>query len=218
MANLVTFNMQGANASTDIKWQTCVANLMKQEASLLCLQECGAVPASAQVRPGNLAGNANYHLYHWGTDRARKYISYYLWDAGGNRCNLAIVSQSAPTAWLCLQPAGVPAWRPVIGARINGIWYFCLHAISPGGADARGLLAAAAGAVGAIPWFTAGDFNREPAPPLPTGNVCLPNTNTYSTTNPRHKYDYAYSSGTAIPGTVLEITLSDHLPVRYIIP
>ena len=215
MPRVVTWNMQGAKASDEVKWQTGVANFLGDGADIVCLQECGAQPASAVLQPGNLAGNANYHLYFWGSERTRKYISHYHWDVGGNRCNLAIVTKVAPTAWFCQVPAGGPVWRPIIGVQVGGVWYCCLHAISPGGADAAGLLAAGAAAAGGGPWFTGGDFNREPAPPLPTGFVCPPNGNTYPSTAPVSKYDYAYSSVRTIVGTVQALYLSDHLATSF---
>lgn len=225
MPYLVTWNMQGSNASTDCKWQTGVANLMTRcDVSILCLQECGAPPPSATPQ-GNLANNARYNLYHWGGTSSRpgsgrKYISYYHADVNGNRCNLAIVSKSEPTDWHCSFPRDGPNRRPVIGAQINGNWYFCLHAISPGGADVYGLLSSAAFGTAGAPWFTAGDFNREPEPPLGIGTVCLPNANTHPTNDPRNRYDYMYSSGAEIRGEIVGGLehLSDHLAVKYRIP
>jgi cytolethal distending toxin subunit B len=215
MPNLVTWNLQGSSAATEVKWQSGIANLANRGASVICLQECGARPPSAtdEVR---LAGVPGFHMYHWGTARTRKYISHYLWDASGNRCNLAIVSLVEPTNVQCCAAAGDPAWRPAIGVQINGCWYFCLHAISPGGADAAGLLAAATANSGGAPWFVAGDFNREPAPALANGTVCPPDGPTYPTASPRSKFDYMYTSGWAIRGTVLDgLYMSDHLPVWF---
>lgn len=215
MPQVVTWNMQGGNASTEIKWHTGIGNLLHEIAPIICAQECGGIPPSADIQPGNLGGDPAYRLYWWGTERTRKYISFYFWDVNGNRVNQAIISEVAPTAWLVVLPAAGPIWRPAIGALIGGVWYFCLHGISPGGADAAGLLAQIPGLVGATPWIACGDYNREPAPALPTGNVCPPNNHTYSVNNPIHSYDYAYRSGPGVIGTRLNnLIMSDHYAVH----
>lgn len=215
MPVLTTWNLQGSNASTENKWNTGIFNLLGT-VPIVCVQECGGQPRSAVIATPALAGNANYVLYRVGTGRNSTYISHYLWDVAGNRCNLAIVSKTQPAAWACPVPAGGPVWRPVIGAQIAGTWYFCLHAISPGGADGAGLLLAAAGAAGATPWYAAGDFNRSSTlPPHPTGNICVANGNTYKAPSPANRYDYMYSSVAAIQGAVIDLYMSDHYPVQY---
>lgn len=214
--NLFTWNMQGSNASTEQKWYTGILNMMTQlQAPIACLQECGPLPPSASLYAAALDGNANFHCYLWNN----KFISFYWWDVAGNRVNLAIVTNAVPTAWLCRVPAAAPVWRPVIGVQIGGVWYNCLHAISPGGADAPALLAAAAAAAGAATWFTAGDFNRAPLPALPTGNVCVPNGPTYPTAKPVSSYDHAYTSAAATVGQRADgMITSDHIPVFYDAP
>src|SRR5262249_49689686 len=94
---------------------------------------------------------------------------------------------------------------------------FCCHAISPGGADAPGLLAAAQVAAAGVPWVVAGDFNREPNGFAPAGNVvCPPNGPTFSTTNPTSRYDYAiHGGGAVVTGVRLSLVMSDHMPVAF---
>jgi cytolethal distending toxin subunit B len=231
MPNLVTWNMRGSNALTDQKWATGVRNMLANGADILCLQECGAPPDSAQILRGNLAGNPNFTLLSWGgTTRVLPiYISYFFWDIAGNRVNYAIVSKAQPAGYACRLPNGGPLWRPFIGVALNNVYYFCIHAISPNGADAPGLLAAAALAAvnpqnlaAAIPWFVAGDYNRaaQGQPPLQPGTYCPPNGNTYPTNpNPTRCYDYMYSSNNQpVPGIVQNLVISsDHFPVWYTI-
>ena len=225
MPTLITWNMQGSNAATDVKWVTNVQNMLTGGADILCLQECGAPPPSARVQQINLAANPNFTLYTWGgTSRVPPtYISYYFWDIAGNRVNFAIVTKAQPANHFCGYPNGGPVLRPYIGIGLNNVSYFCLHAISPTGVDAPGLLAeAAATATGAgAPWFVAGDFNRaaQGQPPLQPGTYCPPNGNTYPVSlHPTRCIDYMYrSANQAIQGVVLDVNTSDHYPVRYTI-
>lgn len=128
---ITTWNMQGGNASTEVKWQTGVLNMMgsaeRWKPDVLCLQECGAWPSSAtRVNSVQVAGQGGrvprIDLYAFGGSRSRPghYITYYEWDIAGGRVNMAIVSRGAqPTAadvklvWV----AGGPSWRPVLGVR-----------------------------------------------------------------------------------------------------
>lgn len=213
---LFTWNMQGSNASTEVKWQTALGQLML-DYHIGCLQETGPVPGGATQIGAGLGGNPNYNLFAWGGTGTRpgRYISFFDWDYAGHRVNQAIVTRVMPTAWQCVWPAVAPQWRPLIGVSIGGNWYNCIHAISPGGADAAGLLVAGAGHAGT--WFTAGDFNREPDPPLPTGTVRPPNRGTYISSGAR--YDYAYTNGRSSDGAVIDgLIMSDHFPVGYDAP
>lgn len=219
--NIVNWNMQGASHSTENKWNTGVSNLLSSGADVCSLQECGGVPASAQLIQANVAGIAGLDMYTWGTQRTLKYILFYPADPNGNRCNLAVVTKSAianpNTNGVLLYPAAAPIWRPVIGMSINGIGVFSIHAISPGGNDAPGLLNSVAGYMGANAWTVSGDYNRDPSTMGGTGIVCPPNQNTYSVTNPQSKLDYMIKSGGgAVYGQVItSLILSDHYPVLY---
>ena len=87
MPNLITWNMQGANWTSDMKWRTGVLNLFNNGADVVCLQECGPIPQSAVLiwqSPVDPALN----LYSWGTLRSRKFILFYRWDWIGNRVQL----------------------------------------------------------------------------------------------------------------------------------
>lgn len=217
---IANWNMQGASHSTENKWNTGVSNLLRT-ADVICLQECGAVPASAQLIFANVNGIAGLDMYTWGTARTLKYILFYPSDPNGNRCNLAVVSNIAilnpANDGYLLFPAAAPIWRPVIGLDINGIGVFTIHAISPGGNDAPGLLNSVAGFMGANPWTVSGDYNRDPNSLAGTGIVCPPDQNTYSVYNPQSRLDFLIKSGGgAIIGQVINnLILSDHYPVIY---
>jgi len=219
----LTWNMQGASASWENKWNVGVLNLMTQlGAEAACLQECGAVPGSAVLQAHNYNGVANLDLYTWGTARTQKYILFYPWDLYGNRCNLAIVSVAPPLNPLLVYPAAAPIWRPVLGAQLGGVgpWCCTLHAISPNGPDAGGLLNALNGLALPTGWDAYGDFNREPDGTFPAGYwvVCPPNYPTYPATAPRSRYDYSVRSWPRAPvlGAVQGLYLSDHLAVAYV--
>ncbi|HET6228512.1 MAG TPA: endonuclease/exonuclease/phosphatase family protein [Longimicrobiaceae bacterium] len=230
--NVTTWNMQGSNASTEVKWQTGVLNLMQStypwRPDVICLQECGGAPPSGTLlfsapfmSPAGVA--TSVEVYAWGGTQSRPaaWVAFHQWDILGNRVNLAIVTRQgvpAPGDVVLAWPAGGPTWRPVLGLRTGGAMVFSCHAISPGGADAPGLVAAAQGATGALQWVVAGDFNRVPDAFAPVGSVVCPATSpTYPATNPTSEYDFAIRSGAAaVNGAVLDLYLSDHLPVAYI--
>ncbi|WP_164000040.1 endonuclease/exonuclease/phosphatase family protein [Pyxidicoccus caerfyrddinensis] len=231
--NVTTWNMQGSSASTEVKWRTGVLTLAQTperwRPDVICLQECGGAPPSGTLlfsvpflSPGGVATSVEVYLWGGTVSRPLAWVAFHQWDVLGNRVNLAVLTKQGPPAagdvtlaW----PAGAPAWRPVLGLRTGAQVVFSCHAISPGGADAPGLLAAAQGAAGALPWVVAGDFNRTPDGFAPAGSVvCPPNGPTYPTKKPESKYDYAIRSGAAAPpaGLVLSLLLSDHMPVAFI--
>lgn len=242
--NLITWNMQGSNWSTEQKWQTGVLNVFRsllnggRNADVTCLQEAGRPPDGWNARHTYHfvvpAGRPpDVQLYSFGVTRSPRAgvglnVLFYEWDEAGNRVNLAIAWRAQvglPGVELRWAAAG-PVWRPVLGVQLPAPapagWFFSCHAISPGGADAPGLLQAAAGVAGAgVAWVVAGDFNREPAgpaglAPLPHGSsICPPNGPTYSVLHPVSRYDYAVRSGAAVTGQVLDLHMSDHKPVEF---
>ncbi len=209
-----TWNMQGSSHSTENKWNAGIGPLLGL-AGVVCLQECGGVPASARLEEEDIAGVPGLELYAWGTERNARWILYYPADPNGNRCNLAVVTRDEPTDFAFVVPAADPVWRPAIGARVGGTWWFSLHAISGGGPDARGLLRGIDGLVDG--WFAAGDFNREPDTLEDDDwTVLPPNGPTYPSKDPISKYDYAATSGAdAGEGEVQSLLMSDHLAVVF---
>lgn len=231
--NIVTWNMQGSNASTENKWNTGVANILNSlnPTPALCLQECGGVPASAarmtsiyfQIGPGV---TDQVDVYSWGgtSSRPAYYIFFHHWDNGGNRVNSAIVSKTLPTNLMndviLVSPGGGPVWRPALGVNLQG-WLFSFHAISPGGPDGAGLLAQVSQfcAASNSQWAVGADWNRQPTTlTVPNGSVvCPPNGNTYPVRSPSAQYDYCVASTTTpVTGTVItSVILSDHFPVGF---
>ena len=230
--NIVTWNMQGGNAATEVKWQTGVANLMANlnpRPDFALIQEAGAVPDSAEpietqefIDPTGELTDVEY--YSWGGTHSRPgyAIAFHNWDTGGNRVNTAVVSRTfvPPPAPLALIWGAVgPEWRPALGMQVGGGWFFSFHAISPGGADAPGVVAAVPGTAHGA-WLIAGDFNREPNPPFPVpagSAIREPAAPTYSVKNPVRRYDYCVSNvAPRGPGQVIgNIVLSDHFPVFF---
>jgi cytolethal distending toxin subunit B len=219
--HIVTWNMQGANHSEENKWNAGVRNLMNNAGHICCLQECGAVPASAHLVNANFAGIMGLNYYTWGTERTAIHILFYPADPNGNRCNLAIVSERPPLNARMVYPAATPVWRPAIGIQVNpNFWVFTLHAISPNGPDAPGLLNAINGSVppGAS-WAALGDYNREPVTLVTPYVVVPPNRNTFSVNNPVRAIDYCVKN--YVPqnwGAVqLGLIMSDHYPVVFLL-
>lgn len=211
--------MQGASHSTENKWNTGVMNFFGNGADMCCLQECGAVPASARLINPNFNGVVNLRYYTWGTNRTNKHILFYPSDPNGNRCNLAMVSTNAPTGGGIVVPAVAPVWRPALGFQIDATHYvFSLHAISPNGPDAANLLNAINATVGAPGnfWIAAGDYNRASSDLITPFTICPPNNYTYSALNPYVKIDYCVKNFfPPVTGIVQDLYLSDHLPVLY---
>jgi hypothetical protein len=240
---VITWNMQGANWGTATKWHTGVANLFKQtDTEIALLQECGPPPASATLVGRNR--NPLLRRYTWGVTRVPRSgvsILFYGWDTrrggragrgvgvrarfGGNRVNLAIVTRRRLQIDRIhlVRPTSAIRLRPAIGVSIGNYTYYCIHAMSPGGHDARGLLLNVqrdAARVGRHA-FVGGDFNRQPntLPQVGRMRVIHPNNHTYPTWGPVRTYDYMYTSvrsaAAHAQGTVLTVHLSDHHPVRY---
>lgn len=228
--NIVTWNMQGASHSTENKWNFGVMPLLRSmdPTPVVCLQECGGVPASAvQIDTINFPlpdGTIDtVEVYMWGGTETRLgyFIFFHNWDTGGNRVNTAIVTDTPPenfqTSVVLLSPAAGAAWRPALGISFGGTWVFSFHAISPGGPDGPGLLASVAGNY--ANWIVGADWNRTPDTlAIPAGSViCPPDANTFAVQNPRYKYDYCVCSGAdSITGAIVNtIIVSDHYPVQF---
>ncbi len=165
MQLLLTWNMNGGD-----KWYQ-VGNFFRGVVRLevACLQECGTPPIDKdnpmQLRLGD---NAQYKLYSWRQRGGNLYISWYDW--GVAKTNIAIVTRQQPDNWITAdvsQAAAGRDWRPIIGLKIRTTWYFCLHGISPGGADDLDLILQALKSVidrqiAGTDWYVAGDFNADP--------------------------------------------------------
>lgn len=194
-----------------------------------------AVPPwlGAFAPPGAL--NWNYYLWNIGTRRRPCIIGIY-WvetDPVGRRVNLAIATVVAADIGgavvpinLIYVPPPIAGTRPAIGIRValpgGNANLFTLHAISPGGANAPGLLTNIH--VYGPPWFVAGDFNRLPAtwagvvPPV--GTQMAPNTGDATHPGSGTNLDYGLINPGPVPpaGQVMtNFVVSDHYPVLYIL-
>lgn len=170
-----TWNIQGASANTESKWNVSVRQLLTGDnpANILMVQEAGSIPASA-IRTGRLVqpGGTPVEEFTWelGTrHRSRMvYIYYAPIDVGARRVNLAIVSDRRADEVIVIRQAMVAteASRPTIGIRIGNDVFFNIHALANGGGDAPALVTAVHDYFMNMPqinWLIAGDFNRDPA-------------------------------------------------------
>lgn len=232
--NIVTWNMQGATGFRESKWVTDIPRLFSAGAEILCLQECGLLPPRAVnlAAPAWLAGpgavNTRFAQINYGTRSRPAYVNV-LWaetDPVGHRVNLAVAylptAHAALNSVLLPNPAGGGS-RPALGLRFpaggGNVVIYTLHAVSPGGADAPGLV----GAIVATghPFFAAGDYNRNPASwaggLIPAGANACPHNGGVTHPGSGTNLDYAFSSGGPFNGTVLgSFIVSDHLPVGYV--
>lgn len=236
--NVITWNMQGATGFRENKWNTDVTRLILAGAEILCLQECGVPPESAvQVAPpawlpgyaipGGIAGGT--YLWQIGS-RSRgitAMIAYARTDPGANRNNLAVVvslGSAFPVNLIAIPNGG--GGRPALGARLrdgagNLADFYTIHAISPNGPDAPGLITGIVG-VGAATWFAGGDYNRNPntwAGIVPAGATLCGHTGVVTHPGSGTNLDYAFAqAGAGYQGVVSSgFVVSDHYPVAYVI-
>jgi Endonuclease/Exonuclease/phosphatase family len=182
--NAGTWNMQGSNKLTELKWQTGVANLMlQQNLDVLALQEAGSVPGSVinnpqtprnfrnTAWPDPLTDGIPVTQYQWRGTQSRPayYIYYAQTDPNGNRVNIAIVTRRPADQVFSFTPRG--AARSVIGVRFGNCVYFTVHARSgprdgsvrnDGPSIVGGIEAAIDSAFPNAVWAALGDWNRQP--------------------------------------------------------
>lgn len=217
----VTWNMQGGTNTTESKWVTFVQQLVNTY-QVVCLQEAGALPATAvQVPAPGWATAAppfgfmwRYATWNLGTTTRPRNVNI-LWgntDPNGNRVNLAICSLAAPQA-LLYAPPGLAGGRASLGIQLApAVNVYTLHAFSGGGGDAAGLVNNINAGPG--PWFALGDYNRAPVWVPPAGVLCPPNGTTHQGGG---QLDYMVkSAGPALVGQVQQGgSWSDHFYVVY---
>jgi hypothetical protein len=190
--NVGTWNMQGSNARTEVKWQSGVANLMGGlrgglRLDVLALQEAGAAPPGAQgitpanVRTNNWPINLNVidgipvNAYTWlGTQRPGYYVYWINTDPNGNRVNVAIVTRRAADEVITFRTIG--SARTVLGVRFGLTWYYTVHArsgipnddsLNNDGADIANAINdvtdyLGTGVAGGYRFVALGDWNRDP--------------------------------------------------------
>jgi cytolethal distending toxin subunit B len=182
---VVTWNMQGASAAVESKWNTSVRMLlngMSAPAAIVALQEAGDVPQSALLtqRTFPQAGGLPMAEYQWNLGSTSRPLNYFIYfsrvNQGANRVNLAIVSRVLADEVIVL-PASVRYGRPIIGIRIGSDFFFSFHALANGGSDSGVMVAAVHDYFMAMAndrdpvrslrgrqaqWMILGDFNRNP--------------------------------------------------------
>jgi len=236
MVRIGIWNMQGANVE---KWQSMIRSYMSDtRVDAMCLQECGAPPASAVALPAVMpisnpgpvpAAVVNPRRWVVGSNGASLYILTYNFGVSpGSRCNLTIVCRQPPLHWWLVWAAYGPVWRPVVGATLYGnSAVFSVHAISPNGPDALAVVAAIASLTTSVPaaqrpaaWYLGGDFNCEPTSWNGQAHISSSDGPTYSTVAPSKYYDYVISSNPLNVGVTgvrqnPSASLSDHFLVDY---
>ncbi len=241
---IYTWNMQGCTNQGEARWTSQVMTLINGNASALppvsagdvvLLQECGKPSANVLMNdvqqemwagvPPPAGTSTSYGTWNVSTSSREKWV-YMFYAYWGQRCNLAIISATAPTR-LIVTPNPVNGdLRPMIGALINNVWFFTLHCISPGGADATAFIPLCAPIAGRLGWFCGGDFNRPPLNPSLNGAPAtswVPNNihcwDTGFPTHPSSRAELDYAVCPLVRPTPRPIVLSDpksdHLPVQF---
>jgi hypothetical protein len=240
---LVTWNMEGANWDNSgrspwdalARWFLDGHNENNTEfpykIQIACLQECGSPPPNG-ANPYFSDPNNGIERYFWrlGTETRPLYlyILFFRWDQStSSRVNLALVSTTGvDTTTGIHSDQFIPGnYRPLIGIKNFGTWFFSLHAASGNsqGGDAWALLRDVQQQT-SDPWWVAGDYNQEPdllTQRLNNNNVnvtvCPPSTITRPKSG--RKLDYAVREHNAqvimgdVPG--YDAGRSDHLAVFY---
>lgn len=233
-----SFDMKKASTRYESKWVDNITSIMKSnQVGVMMLQEVGSLPPLAVPINQPVKWATNYAppngmafgVYQWNVGSStRMFIVNILWilcDTGASRNNLAIVWNNDLTASNYYFINNTMDGRPAIGVTLtknsNTMNFFTLHAFSGNGNDAQGLVTGAAAASGAgstnIPYFMAGDFNRDPKNAyVPTGAFLCNHDEVSTHPGSDTNLDYAICSSTEVNGTVLkEYVASDHLPVMY---
>ncbi|PFH07828.1 cytolethal distending toxin subunit B [Collimonas sp. PA-H2] len=178
-----TWNLQGASAATESKWNVNIRQMVSGdgEVDVLAIQEAGAVPSTAvltnRVIPSPPGTTIPIREYEWnlGT-RGRPNIRYIYFaenDLGAHRVNTAVVTRRRADNIVALaNPSQPQGGRPLLGIGFNRTpvggrdYFFTLHAFATGGGDA-------APSINAIhnhftqqdprdQWLVMGDYNVDP--------------------------------------------------------
>ncbi|MBO1330000.1 ricin-type beta-trefoil lectin domain protein [Streptomyces sp. VRA16 Mangrove soil] len=167
------------------------------------------------IGSGDTALNRDVYFLHTDAYRRDGRTTY-----RGGRVNLAFVTERAADEVAAIaSPQGGTA-RATLGLRFGDTWYFNLHALSGGGADAGLIVHEIAdfvsGRARGENWVAMGDFNRTPES-LQQGSVTLPAgaaifRNGLSTQRSGNELDYFVSSG-AVNGVQVNRLTNPELPL-----
>lgn len=245
---IATWNLQGASALTESKWNINVRQLISGEGAvdILMVQEAGSPPESA-MDTGRVINSPGIPIreltWNMGSNSRPQQVFIYFAqiDALGGRVNLAITSNRRADEVIVLPPPTAVS-RPVIGIRIGSDAFFSVHALAGRGVDAPAIVTSVFNffrnsqrpEIQATNWMIAGDFNR--APDSLRGALETPernNTQILSPEAPTQRsggiLDYAIVGNTvAFIPPVLRAGLlfglrqtqisSDHYPVGFFLP
>ncbi|EGO7864483.1 cytolethal distending toxin type III/V nuclease subunit CdtB, partial [Escherichia coli] len=173
---VATWNLQGASATTESKWNINVRQLISGEnaVDILAVQEAGSPPSTA-VDTGRVIPSPGIPVREliWNLSTNSRpqqvYIYFSAVDAFGGRVNLALVSNRQADEVFVLRPVR-QGGRPLLGIRIGNDAFFTAHAIATRNNDAPALVEEVYSFFRdsrdpvhqAINWMILGDFNREP--------------------------------------------------------
>ncbi|MEJ7138214.1 cytolethal distending toxin subunit B family protein [Amphibiibacter pelophylacis] len=173
-----TWNLQGASASTESKWNVNVRQLVSgaEAVDILAVQEAGQPPFNA-VDTGRVLGRGTpVRELRWtlgtlrgASDPGTLFIYFADIDTGARRVNLALVSNRQADDVFVVPPSTTVS-RPVLGIRIGNDAFLSGHALASGGPDAEAMVESVHDFFQNHPnpqwqatnWMLLADFNRPP--------------------------------------------------------
>lgn len=174
---VATWNLQGASARTENKWNVNIRQIISGEnaVDILAIQEAGSPPSTAIdtgrviISPGIPVRELSWNL-STNSRPERVFIYFSPVDAFGGRVNLALVSNRRADDVFVLPPVR-EGGRPLLGIRIGAEAFFTAHAIAARNNDAADLVdevfrffrESRNPQLQATNWMLLGDFNRAPA-------------------------------------------------------
>ncbi|EAA8634482.1 cytolethal distending toxin subunit B family protein [Salmonella enterica subsp. enterica] len=174
---VATWNLQGASARAENKWNVNIRQLISGEnaVDILAIQEAGSPPGTASdtgriiASPGIPVRELTWNL-STNSRPQNVFIYFSAVDALGGRVNLALISNRRADDVFLLAPVR-SGGRPVLGIRIGEDAFFTAHAISSRNNDAADLVDEVYTFfrdnrdphLQATNWMILGDFNRSPS-------------------------------------------------------
>lgn len=240
MIKIVSWNMQGSGFGAS-KWTTDVSRLFFQaEADLVCLQDCGSVPASAvAAQSTSLTPSYTCQAFTWNlASKSNPVKVSILWVKGKMGGNLAIVG---PVSFFSQAPVFVSKDASLLALGIvfkiqqgTTLNVYTSNTYFRAGLDDPALLQQIANTPNQSTWFAVGDFNQEPTDwvwnqdVVPKFVTYCPHPNVSMLPGVGTNLDYAFISPgqspsgpqvQAVPGRVdYTFISSDHLPIFYELP
>lgn len=240
MIRIASWNMQGSGFGGS-KWKTDISRLFYQaEADLVCLQDCGSVPASAvAAQATSLNSSFTCGAFTWNIASKSKPVKMsILWVKGKAGSNLAIVG---PVSFFGQAPVFVSKDDSLLalGIQFNvsqggTLTVYCSNTYFRAGLEDPALLQQIANTPNQSTWFAVGDFNQEPsdwvwnADIVPKGALYCPHKQVEMLPGVGTNLDYAFigpgqsPNGPQVKSVEGKVDLtfisSDHLPIFYELP